>query len=78
MTSPSAPKDKFFEKVINPYLAEVLQHPQTIEMHEGVLHIRDVEGPRRTGSVETRLEAMVSNKFSSARRWWSVDLTPIT
>ena len=63
MTSPSAPKDKFFEKVINPYLAEVLQHPQTIEVHEGVLHIRDVEGPRRTGSVETRLEAMEQQVF---------------
>ena len=58
MTSPNAPKDKFFEKVINPYLAEVLQHPQTIEMCDGLLHIRDVEGPRRTGRVETRLEAM--------------------
>ena len=58
MTSPSAPKDKFFEKVINPYLAAVLQHPQTIEMRVGGLHIRDVEGPRKTGSVETRLEAM--------------------
>ena len=58
MTSSSAPKDKFFEKVINPYLAEVLQHPQTIEMHEGVLHIRNVEGPWKTGSAETRLEAM--------------------
>ena len=45
MTSPSTPKDKFFEKVINPYLAEVLQYPQTIEMREGLLHIRDVEGP---------------------------------
>ena len=54
--SPSTPKDKFFEKVINPYLAEVLQHPQTIEMREGVLHIRDVEGPRRTGSVERKLD----------------------
>ena len=63
MTSSSAPKDKFFEKVINPYLAEVLQHPQTIEMHEGVLHIRDVEGPRRTGSVETRLDAMEQHVF---------------
>ena len=58
MTSPSAPKDKFFEKVMNPYLAEVLQHPQIIKMREGLLHIRDVEGPRRTGSVVTRLEAM--------------------
>ena len=63
MSSPSAPKDKFFERVINPYLAEVLQHPQTIEMHEGVLHIRDVEGPRRTGSVETKLEAMEQQVF---------------
>ena len=58
MASPSAPKDKFFERVINPYLAEVLHHPQTVEMREEVLHICDVEGPRRTGSVETNLEAM--------------------
>ena len=63
MSSPSAPKDKFFERVINPYLAEVLHHPQTIEMCEGVLHIRDVEGPRRTGSVETKLEAMEQEVF---------------
>ena len=63
MTSSSAPKDKFSERVINPYLAEVLQHPQTIELHEGVLHIRDVEGPRRTGSMETRLEAMEQQVF---------------
>ena len=63
MTSPSAPKDKFFEKVINPYLAEVLQHPQTIKMREGVLHIRDVEGPKKTRSMETRLEAMEQQVF---------------
>ena len=63
MTSPSAPKDKFFEKVINPYLAEVLRHPQTIEMRDGLLHIRDVEGPKGTGSVEMRLEAMEQQIF---------------
>ena len=63
MTSPSASKDKFFEKVINPYLAEVLRHPQTIEMRDGLLHIRDVEGPKGTGSVETRLEAMEQQVF---------------
>ena len=57
------PKDKFFEKVINPYLAEVLRHPQTIEMRDGLLHIRDVEGPKGTGSVETRLEAMEQQVF---------------
>ena len=63
MSSSSAPKDMFFEKVINPYLAEVLQNPQTIEMREGLLHIHDLEGPRRTGSVETRLEAMEQQVF---------------
>ena len=63
MTSPSAPKDKFFEKFINPYLAEVQRHPQTIEMRDGLLHIRDVEGPKGTGSVETRLEAMEQQVF---------------
>ena len=63
MTSPSASKDKFFEKVINPYLAEVLRHPQTIEMRDGLLHIRDVEGPKGTGSMELRLEAMEQQVF---------------
>ena len=63
MTSPSASKDKFFEKVINPYLAEVLRHPQTIEMRDGLLHIRDVEGPKGTESVELRLEAMEQQVF---------------
>ena len=63
MSSSSAPKDQFFEKVINPYLVEVLQHPQTIEMREGLLHIRDVEGPRRTGSAQTMLEAMEQQVF---------------
>ena len=63
--TPSASKDKFFEKVINPYLAEVLRHPQTIEMRDGLLHIRDAEGPKGTGSVETRLEAMEQQVFKS-------------
>ena len=59
----SAPKDQFFKKVINPYLAEVLQHPQTIEMREGLLHIRDAEGPRKTGSMEARLEELEQQVF---------------
>ena len=63
MTTPSASKDKFFEKVINPYVPEVLRHPQTIEMHDGLLHIRDVEGPKGTRSVESRLEAMEQQVF---------------
>ncbi|KAE8820963.1 40S ribosomal protein S5-1 [Hordeum vulgare] len=63
MASPKAPKVKIFEKVMNPYLAGVLQHPQSIEMREGVLHIRDVDGPKKTGSMEARLEAMEQQVF---------------
>ncbi|KAE8799114.1 40S ribosomal protein S5-1 [Hordeum vulgare] len=48
---------------MNPYLTEVLQHPQSIKMSEGMLHIRDVEGPKKTGSMETRLEAMEQQVF---------------
>ncbi|KAE8797190.1 Protease 2 [Hordeum vulgare] len=56
MASPKTPKDKIFEKVINLYLAGVLQHPQSIAMREGMLHMRDVEGPKKTGSMEARLK----------------------
>ncbi|KAI5013562.1 hypothetical protein ZWY2020_037075 [Hordeum vulgare] len=63
MTSPKAPKDKIFKKLMNPYLTGVLQHPQSIEMRELMLHIHDVEGPKKTGSVETRHEAMEQQVF---------------
>ncbi|KAE8773895.1 40S ribosomal protein S5-1 [Hordeum vulgare] len=55
--------DKIFEKVINPYLTEVLKHPQSIKMSKEMLHIRDVEGPKKTESMETRLEAMDQQVF---------------
>ncbi|KAE8820240.1 40S ribosomal protein S5-1 [Hordeum vulgare] len=32
-------------------------------MHEGMMHIRDVEGLKKTGSVEARLEAMEQQVF---------------
>ncbi|KAE8777335.1 40S ribosomal protein S5-1 [Hordeum vulgare] len=32
-------------------------------MSEGMLHIHDVEGPKKTGSVQTRLEAMEQQVF---------------
>ncbi|KAE8811077.1 40S ribosomal protein S5-1 [Hordeum vulgare] len=63
MASAKAPKDKIFEKVFNNYLVGVLQHPQSIEMREGKLHIRDVERPKKTGSMEARLEAMEQQVF---------------
>ena len=63
MAAPSSSKDEFFEKVVNPYLPGVMKHPQVIEMCEGLLHIRDVQGPKKTGSVESRLEAVEQEVF---------------
>ena len=64
MAPPSSSKDKFFEKVINPYLPEVMKHPQAIEMRVGVLHICDVQGPKKTRSMEARLEAVEQEIFN--------------
>ncbi|KAI4992003.1 hypothetical protein ZWY2020_040389 [Hordeum vulgare] len=63
MAASSSSKDKFFDNVINPYLREVVQHSEAIQMREGVLHIRDVQGPKGTGSVEARFEAMEREVF---------------
>ncbi|KAE8767117.1 40S ribosomal protein S5-1 [Hordeum vulgare] len=63
MAASSSSKDKFFDNVINPYLREVKQHPQAILMHDGVLHIRDVQGPKGTGYMQARLEAMEQEVF---------------
>ena len=62
MTSSSPPRTSSSRRSSFP-TSQRLQHPQTIEMHEGVLHIRDVEGPKKTGSVETRFEAHEQQVF---------------
>ncbi|KAE8812222.1 40S ribosomal protein S5-1 [Hordeum vulgare] len=63
MAASSSSKDKFFDNVINPYLWEVMQHPQAIQMRDGVMHIHDVQGPKGNGSMEARLEAMEKEVF---------------
>ncbi|KAE8788495.1 40S ribosomal protein S5-1 [Hordeum vulgare] len=63
MAASSSSKDKFFDNVINPYPWEGMQHPQAIQMCDGVLHIHDVQGPKGTRSVEARLEAMEHEAF---------------
>ncbi|KAE8787558.1 40S ribosomal protein S5-1 [Hordeum vulgare] len=63
MAASSSSKDKFFVNVINPYLREVMHHPQAIYMGDGVLHIGDVQGPKGTGSMQVRLEAMEQEVF---------------
>ncbi|KAE8768906.1 40S ribosomal protein S5-1 [Hordeum vulgare] len=63
MTTPSSSKDKFFEKVSNQYLPEVMKNTQVIEMHEGVVHIRDVQGPKKEGIENGTVAAMEQEIF---------------
>ncbi|KAE8776745.1 hypothetical protein D1007_50559 [Hordeum vulgare] len=63
MASPNSPKDKFFDNVINPYLAEVKGHPQTPWVEDGVLHKEDLKGPIKEGSTEARMEEVEQEVF---------------
>ncbi|KAE8781394.1 40S ribosomal protein S5-1 [Hordeum vulgare] len=40
-----------------------MKHRKTIEMHDGVLHICDVEGSKKMGTVEARIEAVEQEVF---------------
>ncbi|KAE8788535.1 40S ribosomal protein S5-1 [Hordeum vulgare] len=63
MASPKSPKDKFLVNVINPYLAEVKRHPQTLWVEDGVLHKEDLKGPIKEGSTRARLEEVEQEVF---------------
>ncbi|KAE8816006.1 40s ribosomal protein s5-1 [Hordeum vulgare] len=63
MITSSSSMEKFLKKVINPYFTAVMKHPQTIEMHEGVLHIHDVQGPKKEGSEKARLAIVEQEIF---------------
>ncbi|KAE8817888.1 40S ribosomal protein S5-1 [Hordeum vulgare] len=49
--------------VISPYLPEVVKYLQIIEMCDVVLHIWDVQVPKKMGTVEARLEAVEQEVF---------------
>ncbi|KAE8819835.1 hypothetical protein D1007_02207 [Hordeum vulgare] len=63
MASPKSPKDKFLVNVINPYLAEVKRHPQTLWEEDGVLHKEDLKGPAKEVSTRARLEEVEQEVF---------------
>ncbi|KAE8781506.1 40s ribosomal protein s5-1 [Hordeum vulgare] len=63
MASPNSPKDKFFVNVINPYLAEVKRHPQTLWVEDGVLYKEDLKGPVKEGSTKARMEEVEQEVF---------------
>ena len=63
MASPKSPKDKFLVNVINPYLAEVKRHPQTLWVEDGVLHKEDLNGHVKEGSTKARMEEVKQEVF---------------
>ncbi|KAE8800404.1 hypothetical protein D1007_24099 [Hordeum vulgare] len=63
MASPKSPKDKFIVNIINPYLAEVKRHPQTLWVEDGVLHKEDLKGPVKEGITRARLEEVEQEVF---------------
>ncbi|KAE8811801.1 hypothetical protein D1007_11333 [Hordeum vulgare] len=63
MASPKSPKDIFLVNVINPYLAEVNRHPQTLWVEDGVLHKKDLKGLVKEGSTRARLEEVEQEVF---------------
>ncbi|KAE8770641.1 40s ribosomal protein s5-1 [Hordeum vulgare] len=63
MASRKSSKDKFLVNVINPYLAEVKIHPQTLWVEDGVLHKEDLKGPVKQGSTRARLEEVEQEVF---------------
>ncbi|KAE8814674.1 40S ribosomal protein S5-1 [Hordeum vulgare] len=50
---------------MNPYVQDVMKHSKAIGMHEGVLHIRYVQGPKKVGSEKARLAAVQQDIFKS-------------
>ncbi|KAI5008073.1 hypothetical protein ZWY2020_009121 [Hordeum vulgare] len=63
MASPKSPKDKFLVNVINPYLAEVKRHPQTLWAEDVVLHKEVLKGPVKEGITRARLEEVEQEVF---------------
>ncbi|KAI4980388.1 hypothetical protein ZWY2020_020873 [Hordeum vulgare] len=63
MASLESTKDKFFVDVINPYLTEVIRHPQTLWVEDGVLHKEDLKGRVKEGSTRARLEEVEQEVF---------------
>ena len=67
MSSSSSSKDQFVEKVISPYFPGVMMHVKTLEHGDGVLHIEDLEGPKKEGYEKARLSDMEQELFKCQR-----------
>ncbi|KAK1609980.1 hypothetical protein QYE76_033653 [Lolium multiflorum] len=63
MSSSGTQKDSFFEDV-NPYMNELKMHPKELQLVDGELQIKDVQGPKGEGSLEDRMEKLEQEVFN--------------
>ncbi|KAK1619565.1 hypothetical protein QYE76_025082 [Lolium multiflorum] len=64
MSSSGTRKDSFFEDVVNPYMNELKMHPKELQLVDGELQIKDVQGPKGEGSLEDRMEKLEQEVFN--------------
>ncbi|KAK1681224.1 hypothetical protein QYE76_042072 [Lolium multiflorum] len=57
-------KDSFFEDVVNPYMNELKMHPKELQLVDGELQIKDVQGPKGEGSLEDRMKKLEQEVFN--------------
>ncbi|KAK1616357.1 hypothetical protein QYE76_021874 [Lolium multiflorum] len=64
MSSSGTQKDSFFENVVNPYMNELKMHPKELQLVDGELQRKDVQGPKGEGSLEDRMEKLEQEVFN--------------
>ncbi|KAK1682197.1 hypothetical protein QYE76_043045 [Lolium multiflorum] len=62
--SSSGTQESFFEDVVNPYMNELKMHPKELQLVDGELQIKDVQGPKGDGSFENRMEKLEQEVFN--------------
>jgi hypothetical protein len=55
-TGPS--EENSLADIINPYMRELKMHPKELSLKGGELQIKDTQGPKGEGSLESRMEAL--------------------
>ena len=63
MSSSEPSKDSFFENVVNPYMNELKMHPKELLLKDGEVQQEDVQGPKREGGLEARMEELEQEVF---------------
>jgi hypothetical protein len=58
MSSSGPSEENPLANAINSYMRELKMHPKELLLKDGELQIKDVQVPKREGSLEARMEAL--------------------